>query len=370
MTRIVFTALTLFCWFFVSIACADDTIKLKNSFENDIVLLFKPESAKEWTRIKIADGKTGELKVDFDGICEIKIEVDDKKTAAENREFHVGSFDLKKLISQNEINELQIHVDVVDAKTFANEINSARKRISAPKGQKTTKMVPVTKVRSETKTRMVTVTKADGTVVTVPQTYTVQVSYIEMVEQEVEEDATGGKKKTKLVPETKFRSVTRTYMETVTKADGTVVTVPRTRTERIPYTVMVEKELDGDAGQGDDLKDADLEIEFAIETRSRAVPYTEMKTETRVRDVEIVDEKTGKKRTAKESYLVHTPTIRMRRETYEVRVPNIKVKSSNGNSEKAEKNGNGFVIRPIVTFKKDGRTVRLKHSTDKESEKK
>jgi hypothetical protein len=287
---------------------ADDSIKLKNRFENDIVFLIKPESAKAWTRIKIADGKTGELKVDFSGKCVIKIEVITENEKGESREFQIGLFDLKKLIGENDIKELQIHVDVVDAKDLAKELESQPKSNSTSKGKKTKKMVAVTKYRDETRTRMVTVNRADGTVVEVPQTFTV----------------------------------------------------------KVPYTEMVEAEVDSDAEIGDGKKTDDVQsdVEFVPETRTRTVSVTKVRPEKRTRDIEVVDETTGEKKIVTVTYHVNVPYTETQEQTYTVKVP--KVKSSGGKTaSRGGKKDAGLVIRPIVTFKKDGKTVRLHHSLGK-----
>ncbi len=188
---------------------------VKNSLDAKFKLELFSEAKQRWLKpsLELKQNETADLNVEFDGIYNFRLTVQDK-------EYLLGTFDLKKLVTDNKIDEIEIGLrsrssakakrksdrekkpeesvdnqpsaenqkddtsdeDSKDPKDY--EVGSV---VKTGEGEmivvETSREVSVTKTRIETRTRIVPVARANGEIQQVPQTYTVAVPYTETVTQ-------------------------------------------------------------------------------------------------------------------------------------------------------------------------------------------
>ena len=181
----------------ISTAVTDEKLKIKNDTSQQIEIRIFSEKELKWLEpsIKLDRGKSSEWTVKFTGDHNIKLMVNGK-------EHLMGTYDLQAIIKEKNVDELEFgHASTTsvkspkasDGKTGGKTGKDGgkdsvtvkpkgKKKASSGKKMRTesrTRMVSVTKMRAETRTR--TVRNADGT--ETEMVYTVMVPYTEQVQQ-------------------------------------------------------------------------------------------------------------------------------------------------------------------------------------------
>ena len=87
--------LLVWAWALPITLAAEDKVQFKNAFDEPVEVLIRPESKKTWLQpIKIEREKTGEVALNFDGPCQIRIR-------AGGKTFDLGTYDLHKLTGES-----------------------------------------------------------------------------------------------------------------------------------------------------------------------------------------------------------------------------------------------------------------------------